>query len=185
MGAASSSSSSPSRPTPTDAAGGGANPVPALQGCATSSPSVWHGWGHGSGRAELAPSCSLLEIPCWWRSPHCPLPPPGSPHLYCLPLGSVPDSAEPRGGTQVPWGTRCPASLLQTPGFVATQAVLEQTQLEVALAVISHEITGLGGGGQGGDSDQGGSCRGCRVRPRGWGWSREGAGPPSINHVLK
>lgn len=104
MGAASSSSSSPSRPTPTDAAGGGANLVPALQGCATSSPSVWHGWGHGSGRAELAPSCSLLEIPCWWRSPRCPLPPPGSPHLYCLPLGSVPDSAEPRGGDTSPMG---------------------------------------------------------------------------------
>lgn len=148
MGAASSSSSSPSRPTPTDAAGGGANLVPALQGCATSSPSVWHGWGHGSGRAELAPSCSLLEIPCWWRSPHCPLTPaPAAPTCIAFPWGQSLTQQSPGGGTQVPWGTRCPASLLQTPGFVATQAVLEQTQLEVALAVISHEITGLGGAG--------------------------------------
>lgn len=141
-----------------------------------------YGTGGDTAQGELS---SHRPVPCW-RSPAgggalaVPCPPPAAPTCIAFPWGQSLTQQSPEGGTQVPWGTRCPASLLQTPGFVATQAVLEQTQLEVALAVISHEITGLGRGGQRDDSDQGGSCRGAGCGHGAGDGAGRARGPPAL-----
>lgn len=85
--------------------------------------------------------------------------PPAAPTSIAFPWGQSLTQQCPGGGTS-PRGDEVSRQPAANTSFCCNAGGSGANSSRLALAVISHEITGLGEG-QGGDSEQGGSCGGA------------------------